>query len=199
MIYVQNGIEQSHTYKFGEDIITEDFNFILHKTDQFKYPESTGKYYFTVNSKDALISYLQGKITVSPENITARTIRISLVDYNRYKARDLLMAVDTLYLDYTKQAKNQALEQKIKFLNSQILVTEDTLETYDSYFENFIIEHRTLNLMADIQRVIENLIKLDSAQHRLDSQLSEALEFNSNYDNYDSLLSESAVPAYQCL
>lgn len=167
LMYSGDDSEIAQTYSFGEEIRTEDFNLRLDKTDHFAFPQAEGHYYFTINSREALIAYLQRNVNVRPENFKAKTIRISLTDYNKYKARDLLTAIDTLYLDYTKEAKIQAIKQKINFLDNQIAETEEKLEGFESYFENFIIQNRTINLQNDLAQTIRQLDALDSIRFNL--------------------------------
>ena len=83
------------------------------------------------------MGYLASNITVEPLDFNAKTISISFKDYNRYKARDVLTAVDTLYIYYTQQQKNKANQQKIDFLNEQLRQTELQLSELENYFENF--------------------------------------------------------------
>lgn len=167
------GAENGSVHSFGEEIKTKDFNLLIEKTENFKFPEVKGTYFFTINSEDALIRYLQRNVRVTPENLNARTIKISLTDHNKYKARDLVMAIDTLYLDYTKQAKNQTIDQKINFLNSQIDETENKIEDFEEYFEGFIIDNRTTNYQNEISKTIILLNSLDTTEAQLENELTE--------------------------
>ncbi len=168
------GEEQfSDEFRFGQPITTENFNFLIEKTDYFTGSNVYGRYYFTVNSDDALINYLQNNVTVRPENLNAKTILISLQDFNKYKARDFVTAIDTLYLAYTKETKNKVLEQKINFLDEQISATEEKLESFEDYFESFIIQNRTTNLENDLSRTINTLNVLDSQRFNVRSRLAD--------------------------
>ncbi|XOV91989.1 MAG: polysaccharide biosynthesis tyrosine autokinase [Bacteroidota bacterium] len=171
--YDFNGEVERNEYRFGEPINSDHFNFLIEKTDHFQADNVIGRYYFTVNSRDALIDFLQRNVTVRPENLNAKTILISLQDFNKYKARDFVTAIDTLYLGYTKETKNTVLEQKIKFLDDQISSTEGKLEFYEDYFESFIIENRTTNLENDLSKTIITLNALDSQRFHLRSRISE--------------------------
>ncbi len=166
-----NGDVIKNEYRFGEPINNDHFNFLIEKTTYFKMDDVLGKYYFTVNSREALINYLQQNVTVRPENLNAKTILISLQDFNKYKARDFVVAIDTLYLGYTKDTKNTVLEQKIKFLDDQIKTTEERLEAFEDYFESFIIENRTTNLESDLSNTIKLLNVLDSQRFNIRSRL----------------------------
>ena len=173
LIYNIGGREYRSTHEFGESIKTDQFNLLIERTNHFEGNSIIGRYYFTINSEDALINYFQENVNVRPENFNAKTIQISLQDFNKYKARDFVTAIDTLYLAYTKENKNKALEQKIGFLDSQIKATEARLESFEDYFESFIIQNRTTNLQSDLARTIETLNMLDSQQFHIRSKLSE--------------------------
>ena len=173
LIYDKNGELVTEVYSYGTEITTSDFNLLIEKTRNFSYPEVSGTYYFVINSEDALIDYLQRSVKVTPENLNARTIRISLTDYNKYKARDLVMAIDTLYLEYTKQAKNQTIDQKIEFLNSQIRETEEKIEGFEDYFEDFIVDNRTTNYQTEIAKTIQVLNVLDTTEFQIKKEISE--------------------------
>ncbi|MEP1890228.1 MAG: polysaccharide biosynthesis tyrosine autokinase [Cyclobacteriaceae bacterium] len=173
LIYTLRGENSRIDHKFGEEIKTEAFNLLIEKTE-FMDASSKGRYYFTINSEQAQVSYFQENVQVRPENFNAKTILISLQDHNANKARDLIVAIDTLYLEYTKTAKNQAIEQKISFLVEQIDETESRLEEFESYFESFTIENKTTNLQSDISKTILQLDALDSQNFNLKTKLSDA-------------------------
>lgn len=157
---------QKKTYNFGEEVIADRINLLVEKTKHLS-PSLFGRYYITINSDASLINYLQSNMKVQPENFNAKTIKIGLQDFNRAKARDFVTAIDTLYLQYTTQKKNQAIEQKIRFLDEQIAQKEETLEQFEDYFETFTIENRTTNLDADLSNTIQLMNALDSQRFRL--------------------------------
>ncbi|MEP4534479.1 MAG: polysaccharide biosynthesis tyrosine autokinase [Cyclobacteriaceae bacterium] len=173
LIYTLRGENRRINRKFGEEIKTEAFNLLIEKTG-FMDASSRGRYYFTINSEQAQVNYFQRNVQVRPENFNAKTILISIQDHNANKARDLIVAIDTLYLEYTKTAKNQAIEQKISFLVEQIEETESRLEEFESYFESFTIENKTTNLQSDISKTILQLDALDSQNFNLKIKLSDA-------------------------
>ena len=186
--YTSGGETYSAIHKFGEEIDNDRVNFLLEKSYSFD-SNAEGNYYFIVNSKGRLISSLRKNLTVKPENFNANTIRISFTDYNKYKARDLVQAIDTLYLDFTRKAKNKAVEQKIEFLEDQISLREDKLYDYENYFESFIIDNRTQNLSGDIGQSIGLLNALDSQEIKLKRSLLDAEFLSNNMDMDSSLLS----------
>lgn len=170
--YESGGTIHSKKYNFGDEIRTKDYNLLIQKTEYFN--DVVGRrFYFTINSQEFLVDYLQSTLEVFPENFNAKTIKVAFSDFKPRKARDLVALVDSLYLDYTTEVKNQAIEQKIEFLDRQIEETEKRLSEYESYFEEFTIENRTTDLSQDLNRTIQQLALLDSQRFNLNWRLSE--------------------------
>lgn len=178
---------------FGKDISNEYFNLLIEKTSSFNPLLEERDYYFTINTREALINFFEENVTVQPENFSAKTIKISLKHHNRHKVRDLVQAIDTLYLDYTKQAKNQTIEQKIDFLDSQLLKTTKKLEQYEDYFENFTIENRTTNLSNDLSTTIGLLNALDSQRFNLRNNLANIQLISSQIESGNPLSNNSLM------
>ena len=170
--YLYDGQDFNETFQFGDEIKTDNFNFLIERTNSFSSSNGVGQYYFTINSPVALTEYFSNNILVEPLNFNAKTIRISLRDHNRFKARDFVTAIDTAYLSYTKEHKNKAIEQKIEFLNRQLEETNQRLEEYENYFENFTITHRTTSLENDLGDAISKLEVLDTQYVSLKTALT---------------------------
>lgn len=154
--------------RLGQDIVTENLNLLIEKSSFFDESVIGGTFFFIINSDDAIIRYFQSSSSVQPENFSAQTIRINLKDFNRVKARDFLTAIDTLYLEYTKEEKNKTIDQKIAFLDEQIEDTEKRIKEYEDYFEEIIIENKTLSLEGDLARTLNEISLLDTQQVNLE-------------------------------
>lgn len=175
--------EVSGVYGFGEKIETENFIFKIYLTNHYSPPSGNANYYFIINSESALVNYLEQNLTVEPLNFNANTIRISFTDHNRYKARDLVNAIDTLYLNYTQEEKIKANKQKIDFLNKTLQQTESRLEAYEDYFEDFTIDNKTIDLQADMSRTIMIMEELDSQNLAIGNELGYLLELKGQINN----------------
>ena len=158
--------------RFGEKIVRDQFIWILTKTKFFESQKEQKRFFFIVNSQEALIDYLEKNISVQPVNFNANTVMISFSDHNLHKAKTMVEAIDTVYLVYTKKVKNQASEQKIAFLENQMAKTAAELENFEEYFEQFTIKNRTTDLSADLSNTILALNQLDSQRFNIRNQLS---------------------------
>ena len=130
-------------------------------------------YSFVINSDQKLLNYLQRNLVVEPLNLNANTIRVSFRDHNPYKARDLVNAIDSIYLKYSKQEKNKANKQKIDFLDQQLQLTQKQLTDYEDYFEDFTITNKTTNVENDINNIIKAINSVDSQKIALQKQQAE--------------------------
>ena len=93
----------------------EWLNFTVSLTSN--YVEGDENYFFVINSDQKLLSYFDENLIVEPLNLNANTIKIAITDYNRYKARDLVNTIDSLYLKYSEAEKTKENKQKIKINN----------------------------------------------------------------------------------
>jgi len=165
-------------YNFDELIENEHFKMTISKTPHFNTDLLDEKFYFIINSHEALIRYLENFISVEPLNVNAHTIKISFKDHNKYKAHDLVNAIDTLYLRYTHLQKNQANENKIVYLNDQMAETEKILEKFEDYFENFTIDNKTVDLDQDVKKTLEYLNRLDSQRFDVRARINHVEEIS---------------------
>jgi len=122
--YAKGGSKVYNDHRFDDSIETDDFVFQIKRTPHYGPDNGVGKYYFIIHSEAALINYIQSNLNVNPINFNAKIIRISFKDQNPSKARDLVNAIDTLYLNYTRETKNKATPQQIEFLEEQLDQTE---------------------------------------------------------------------------
>ncbi len=173
LAYQLNGKEYSSQYRFGEEIKIQGINLLINKTSVFNENMVGERFYFTLNSEKALIDYLQRSLQVAPENFNAKTIKISFSDYKAAKARDMVALIDSLYLNYTKEVKNEAIEKKIEFLDNQINHAEEKLSEFEEYFEDFTIENRTTDLGQDLNRTLLQLNRIDSQRFILKTRLAD--------------------------
>jgi capsular exopolysaccharide synthesis family protein len=172
---------------FGQQIHTEHFDFLIELTDYYHHGEQENEFYFYLNSRKHLLEYINENITVQPLNLNASTIQISFKGYNRHKARDLVNAIDTIYLKYSQEEKNKANSQKITFLNEQLETTETRLSDFENYFESFIINNKSIDLKNNLSQTIGYLNALDSQEYDIRIRLLRLNELS------DDLVSGSQI------
>lgn len=168
-------------FENGETNVTGNFNDTLRLDGLNLWIEMTAEgsfepgitYSFVLNSRESLIDYISRNLTVEPLKLDANTIRITFKDNNPMKARDLVNGIDSLYLAYSNRQKNQTNKQKIEWLNSELQNIESRMESYENYFEDFILENRTSNLEQDLAKTIVLINAIDSQRFEITRRISD--------------------------
>ena len=156
---------------FGTPLTLGQFTFTLHKKDYFN-AQSSGDYYFIVNSRKKLLDQFALNLTVEPLNFNANTIRIAYQDNNPLKAYTIVNKIDSLYISYSNELKNRANRQKIDWLNNELQQVESKMEGYESYFENFTLRNKSSSADEDLKRTIFLITRLDSQRYELDKRIA---------------------------
>ena len=176
-----SGIEDK-VCRFNQLVRTDYFDIVLSLNDALEEGEQRQLYSFRINSRKSLLRYIENNLKVEPLNLTASTIRISFQDHNKFKARDLVNAIDTIYLRYSKEEKNKANHQKIEFLDQQLMLTQGKLQDYESYFETFTIRNKTTDVRSDLDNTIKAIAALDSQNVILEQKLIDLQQLKSDTD-----------------
>lgn len=170
--FTAGGQEFSEEFAYGQKVTTPYLDLTLYTTDHYNDGAIQDlNYYFILRSDNALIQYFRDNLKVQVLNLNAKTIRVSITDHNAYKARTLVDVLSNLYLQYTEEEKNKANVKKIRFLTTQLEETENKLENFESYFENFTIDNKTTNLTGDINRTIGFMFEIDSQRVEIKKRL----------------------------
>ncbi len=165
------GKELSLKGKSGDHIETQELKARLTVTNHFKDGQVPGTFYFRVNSNSALLNYLASSLQAIVINPNARTIRVSFHDFNRFKAKDIVDAIDSVYLLETVNSKNLAADQTIEFLNYQLSITDDSLMIAEERIEKFIRENKQVKSERGLENTIDQISSLESEKFALRTDL----------------------------
>jgi tyrosine-protein kinase Etk/Wzc len=183
-LWTKDGTEV--TGRYGQNIKIGDCELLLRRNPGFKPGYEVG-YFFIIPSTDVQLNYLLSNLSVEPLNYKANTIRIAFKDNNARKAQYVLNKIDTIYLQYSYDQKNQANRQKIEWLSNELTQIEKKMEGFEQYFESFTLENKTNNLDEDLSKVILHMNAIDSQRYEINqrilrlTQVEEGLKAN-NYN-----------------
>jgi tyrosine-protein kinase Etk/Wzc len=167
------------TYKVGDVITIGKFQFAIHWNPDGGKNEQK-EYFFRINSRGSLISYLLGNLTVEASNTEARTIAITFVDYNLKKSIDIVNAYDTIYLKQSIEKKQKSQEQTLLFIESQIDKTAQKLEEYEKNIEIFIKTTGSISPNAEFSTINLQLAELEKSRSQIErsaKSYNEILQF----------------------
>ena len=181
LTYDYGGRETSKILNFTDTLRNEYFNISVDLRHGYHEEYEGTRHYFVVNSYKSLINYLKSNMKVEAQVLEANTIKVSFTAFNQFKARDLVNAIDTLYLKYTESEKLRANQQKINFLDEQLAQTEIRLEEFENYFENFTVSNQTVDLDNELKETIIVINKLDSQQFYLRNRIGMLKELETDF------------------
>lgn len=167
---------------FNQSLKAGDSEFKITKSS-FYQENDENDYFFIVNSRANLINYLSRNLKVDPLNANANTIRISFKDHNPLKAHDIVNMTDSLYISYSNQQKNLANEQKIEWLNRELVQIEKRIEEFEDYFEDFTLQNKSDDMTGDLKKTINAINKIDSQRYDLNKKI---IELNALLDELQS-------------
>jgi capsular exopolysaccharide synthesis family protein len=191
--YPMAGEQFSRAYEFGEEIEHPGYRFVVSLTENYRPQLNGTAYYFTINSEQSQVRYLSSNLIVEPVNFNAKTIKVGFRGYDRQKIRDLVAVIDSVYLEYTKEKKNQATEQKIAFLDEQLTAIEERLGTYETYFEDFTISNKTNNLKSEIGEAIVKMEELDVRRFEIRNTIKAIEDLRKKVENEQLILTEPSI------
>jgi len=173
---------------FGSPVKSGGAEFIINNSGKLKVGDPND-YYFVINSRESLVSYLSSQSTVEPLNLSANTIRISFKDNNALKAHDIVNKIDSLYIFYSNNQKNLANKQKIEWLNKELAEVEKRMEGFENYFESFTLQNKSSDVAQDMKRTIFQINRYDSQRYSLNKKI---IEINNLIEN---LISGKRAPS----
>jgi tyrosine-protein kinase Etk/Wzc len=180
----ENGNKMRGT--FGQPLQAANATIKIDITHLYREDDSND-YYFVINSRENLVTYLVNNTEVAPLNFNANTISVSFKDNNAIKAYDIVNKVDSLYIQYSNEQKNLANKQKILWLNNELAQVEKRMQNFENYFETFTLKNKSSDLGQDLRRTIIALNRVDSQRFILSkkvTQLDELIEeLNTNKPN----------------
>jgi len=158
--------------RYNTKVTLEGVDLYIEKNNDFRKGDEIG-YFFTLNTRDALLGYLSRSLTAEPLNFNANTLRVSFKDNNPFKANYILSKIDSMYLRYSYDQKNLANKQKIDWVSNELINIERKMEDFENYFENFTLQNKTNNLDEDLKKTVSAINRLDSQRYELTNRLVE--------------------------
>jgi capsular exopolysaccharide synthesis family protein len=185
------------SYQIGNSVVKQQYQFgqainlggkvcqlVLKNT--FSPGSSYSYYYFVVNSRSALINYLQQNLSVGIINQTARIISVAFKEHNIYKARDIVNKIDSIYLEKTVEKQNQSYKQQLRYLDEQIAKIEQKLASYEDTLERFILTNRVRSGEEIFNKALSGIEEMLVKKNTLVEQLT-TLQQLDNWVQQDSL------------
>jgi capsular exopolysaccharide synthesis family protein len=94
-------------------------------------------FYFVINDSNAILNELFGKLQVQLINEDAKTVKVSLVDYNPLKASEVVAKMMDEFNEFDKETKSKSSQSVIDFINQQIDAVFESLKISETSIQDF--------------------------------------------------------------
>ena len=190
----ETGQEWSGTV--GETLATRSFDLFI---SQLGARPGT-KFAITSRPRLKVTQSVQGALSVSEAGRQSGIIRISYRSTNADKAEAIVDEIARVYVDQNIRRLSAEAENSLNFMRDQIPFIQRDLQLAEEAFNTFASENQSIDVTAENQAVLSQLVELDTRIQELELERVELnRRFTTNHPNvlaaeeqYRQLLSERA-------
>jgi capsular exopolysaccharide synthesis family protein len=169
-------IDDNKDYKkkgtFFEKITEPNFFFSIHPVEeQIKKNNYIGKHFsFKFNTLDNLVRRYKAKLRI--QQIQRSSIyEISITENNIQKGKDFLNKLALNSVAYTLDKKNQIANNKINFIDNQLIGVTDSLDNAKRVLEDFRSRNEVMDVSMQGQMIIQQSQELEIQRYKIMEQL----------------------------
>lgn len=159
---------------FGERFNQFGFDFtIVPRSSELSpfEPDGSNRYYFYVATPAALANNYRSRLSVAPIEEEATLVTLTVSGLVPEQEADYLNALMEEYKMLGLDWKNEAAENTIKFIDSQIGFISDSLRSAEDDMENFRQSNRFVDLTTEGNLVLQRLEKYEMEKNTLGLQM----------------------------
>jgi len=161
-------ISYSKIHKYGEKIVTPWFTFTIEKISEI----NMGKFTFNFNGKDYLYDIYAGGLSISTVSEFSSVLRLTYQDNVSLRAKEILNAISTSYIDQSIVQKSKVAELTIGFIDSQLNDINTKLKSTESNLENFKRKNEVTSLSAKAEISSTKLAEYESQRTELQTEIN---------------------------
>jgi tyrosine-protein kinase Etk/Wzc len=182
--------------KVGETLITDDFELFISRIEARPNTQFT----FSARTRLKVMQAVRNALSVSEVGRKTGIIRISYRSQDAEEAKAIVDEVSRVYLDQNIRRLSAEAENSLQFIRDQIPYIRQSLRTAEEAFNTFASENQSIDVTAENQAVLSQLVELDTRIQELQLKRVELnRRFTQNHPNvlaaeqqYQQLLSERA-------
>ncbi|MCX6262804.1 MAG: hypothetical protein NTY95_18535 [Bacteroidia bacterium] len=156
------------TASFGDTIIVPNGSFMIECSDeQWVETNKDRKIYFAIYSRVRLVNYFVNRINVESVSREGSVLRVSMNGTNRAKDAAFLNKQLEGFQAISLNQKNTEAQRRIQFIDDQLVGVTDSLSITENRLQQFRSSHRVMDLSAQGQSIIQQVMFLDNEKARL--------------------------------
>ena len=195
---LQANLSYNSTHLFNQWIETDYFSFKIVKTPYFNkntYKEDNS-YSFKYHSLEKISKNYVKDLNVIPLSKESSVLKLSISGNVRKKNIDYLNTLSTLYLNQGLEEKNRMATNTIRFIESQIIKTQDSLENIENKLKDFKKENPNLEIFDKDFGTFFQKQKTESniTQYRVHlNYYQDLLTYLQNSNETDNIISPNSI------
>jgi tyrosine-protein kinase Etk/Wzc len=148
---------------YGEPFKNKDFSFIINK--KYDLPEDHDEeYFFVFNDFVGLANAYRANIEISLSDAKSNLISVRLKSANALRAVDYLNTLSRVYIQFGLNEKNQASENTVQFIDSQLSGIVESLQQAGRDFTDFRTQNRIMDLSQEASLIMDRMTEVERSQ-----------------------------------
>ena len=198
-VFLKSATEYSYSYLWGEETVegyatygnlvtTEGFVFSINKSSNWSNELIGSEMFCVVYSSQYIEHYLSQNLTVDIDNLEAKIISIGFKDFNKFKAAYIVDVFDSVYLEKTIEFKTSKQEKTLRFLESSLDKTAESLLNAENDLEGFLKRNKSGEIKSLYDRVYSKIDELEKEKtsalkfHYIYKDIEESIEKGHDLD-----------------
>jgi tyrosine-protein kinase Etk/Wzc len=125
------------------------------------------KLFFIVYSRNVLINYFNGRLSVELLSQGGSILRVSIEGTNKAKDADFLNKLAEIFHSISLDKKNAEAVRRIQFIDDQLVGITDSLSRTENKLQKFRSTNRVMDVSAQGQAIITQVTLLENERARL--------------------------------
>ncbi|MCU4157958.1 polysaccharide biosynthesis tyrosine autokinase [Carboxylicivirga sp. A043] len=176
--------EFHHTYRFGDPVENENFNFTILLKDGVDVEKLIGKkYYFLSRSNRQLVNDYKDNLLIEATQIDATAVNISLVANNYQQGKDFLDRYVETIIEHDLQRKNHIAFSTIDFIDEQLDEVYDSLSLAEQSLQDFKTRRQVVDVSLKAGQIYDNLQVINTEKDQMEAHISNLEFLNENFQN----------------
>lgn len=195
---VKREFKYSKTYKFGEPIQHDYFNFIIKKPSYKVVPEDfeEKELSFVINSTEDLTNYFKNKLSVAKTDLKADILSLDTEGPVVAKEIKFLEKLCENFIASKFSERNEIAASKEDFIKSQLTSVTDSLAKAERRLESFKSRSNAVNLDLTASNNLDQINQLEASKGQIELNIqyyTSLVQYISSKDDFDKIIAPSAV------
>lgn len=176
-------ITYSKIHKYGEEISTAWFTFTINKITNL----DNQKYKFSFTPVEFLYETCIQNLSVSQTSEFASVITLSYEDTVSLRAKEILNAISSTYIEKGVEEKTKGAELTLGFIDSQLDTINTKLTKSEVSLENYKVSHNVVDLGGKVTMATAKVAEYEAQQLELQTEINILTNLKHFMDKNDDL------------